>query len=196
MANEQEQKDNDVFVIESEDGKDQSEAELVLKIDDSIGLYATDKGENLIVSTNDKLSSTEVIHRFYNSEALKLLQKNLEEQIKDADESESEEIEDDTEISEEDSTKEPSFLQKQLAALVNEDVLLEYVDNVVKIIENLTDEQVKDLGPDGVEELFILLSKFYYAYITMTNPLWEVAQARINELAKWQKLYMDKYYHK
>ena len=196
MANEQEQKDNDVFVIESEDGKDQSEAELVLKIDDSIGLYATDKGENLIVSTDDKLSSTEVIHRFYNSEALKLLQKNLEEQIKDADESESEEIEDDTEISEEDSTKEPSFLQKQLAALVNEDVLLEYVDNVAKIIENLTDEQVKDLGPDGVEELFILLSKFYYAYIQMTNPLWEVAQARINELAKWQKLYMDKYYHK
>ena len=94
------------------------------------------------------------------------------------------------------SEEEATFMQKQLSALVDEDVLLEYVDNVVKLIENLTDEQVKNLGPDGVEELFTLLSKFYYAYIQMTNPLWEVAQARIAELGKWQKLYMDKYYHK
>ncbi len=92
--------------------------------------------------------------------------------------------------------EDPDSIETALFSIVAEDALLDNIGRVISIIENLTDEQIEKLGPDGVEEVFTALSKFYYSYMQTTNPLWEVAQTRYGELKKWQKLYMDKYYHK
>ncbi len=187
--------ENNEYIFESDENGNKTETELVAKIDDDIDLYVTEDGETMLVSNDEKLSGARVMHRFYNSEAYKDMTRNMAKEN-----AESKNTEDDAESSDygtiQDALENPASLETALFSIVAEDAQLDNIGRVISIIENLTQEQVEKLGPDGVEEVFTALSKFYYAYMQSTNPLWEVAQTRYGELKKWQNLYMDKYYHK
>ena len=187
--------ENNEYVFESDENGKKTEAELVAKIDDDIDLYVTEDGETMLVSDDENLSGAGVMHRFYSSEAYRTIAQNMS---KETDESEN--TEEDAESEEygslEEALEDPASIETALFSILAEDAQLDNIGRIISFIENLTDEQVEKLGPDGVEELFTALSKFYYSYMQTTNPLWEVAQTRYGELKKWQKLYMDKYYHK
>ncbi len=185
---ENKQNDSDLYMFASEDGEDQVKAERVSKIDNNTDMYLTEDGEPVLVST-EEISSAEMMHKFYNSKAFESMRDNLSKLT-------NEDLEDYEEDEQEDESDEIPFEKLQLLSYISEDISLESVERVAKIIEDLTPDQVEKLGPDGVEQLFTALSKFYYNYIQSTNPLWEVAQDRLKELYKWQKLYVDKYYHK
>ena len=187
--------DNNQYVMESDENGEKKEAELVAKIDDDIELYVTEDGETMLVSDDENISGARVMHRFYNSEAYAAMAQSMAKENMDS-ENAKEEGESGEYGSLEDALEDPASPQTALFSIVAEDALLDNIGRIISIIENLTDEQVEKLGPDGVEEVFIALSKFYYSYMQTTNPLWEVAQTRYGELKKWQKLYMDKYYHK
>ena len=189
--------------FETEDREKKIEAELVAKIDDDLGLYVTDEGEQVLISSDENLGGAKAMHRLYSSDAYSSMIDNIKADIEaqaeknEADEAEAAEEQDAEEYgSFEDALDDPDSVQTAILSMATEDVVFDNIARVIDIINNLTDEQVDRLGPDGVEEVFIALSKFYYTSMQVTNPLFEVAQARYGELKKWQKLYMDKYYHK
>ena len=173
--------------FETEDREKKIEAELVAKIDDDLGLYVTDEGEQVLISSDENLGGAKAMHRLYSSDAYSSMIDNIKADIEaqaeknEADEAEAAEEQDAEEYgSFEDALDDPDSVQTAILSMATEDVVL---DNIARVI-------------DGVEEVFIALSKFYYTSMQVTNPLFEVAQARYGELKKWQKLYMDKYYHK
>ena len=194
------------IVFETEDGGELVEAEHVAKIDDQLDLYVTDEGEEMLVSNDENISGSQAMHRYLHSDAYMSMMEEASKEIDASDEEEDDEtgaisealdyVLDDDSDDEELNTEDLSQTEISLLSIVSEDLMLDNIQRIITVIENLTDEQVKNLGPDGVEEVFIALSKFYYTYMQNVNPLWEVAQARYRELKKWQKLYMDKYYHK
>lgn len=194
------------IVFETEDGGELVGAEHVAKIDDQLDLYVTDEGEEMLVSNDEDISGSQAMHRYLNSDAYMSMMEEASKEIDASDEEEDDEtraisealdyVLDDDSDDEELNTEDLSQTEISLLSIVSEDLMLDNIQRIITVIENLTDEQVKNLGPDGVEEVFIALSKFYYTYMQNVNPLWEVAQARYRELKKWQKLYMDKYYHK
>ena len=193
------------IVFETEDGGELVGAEHVAKIDDQLDLYVTDEGEEMLVSNDEDISGSQAMHRYLNSDAYMSMMEEASKEIDASDEEEDDEtgaisealdyVLDDDSDDEELNTEDLSQTEISLLSIVSEDLMLDNIQRIITVIENLTDEQVKNLGPDGVEEVFIALSKFYYTYMQNVNPLWEVAQARYRELKKWQKLYMDKYYH-
>lgn len=192
-----EKKQDEIFIIESEDGGEKKEAQLVSKINKKIGVYVTEDGEQLVVSTDDKLSNAQVMHKLYRSEAFGQIMEHTGEDIEyEADSEDADTINETYEVQDELEDASADILQTMLMSIAGEDSIIDCIDRVATFIKNMTDEQTEKLGPEGVEELFTVLSKFYYTYIQSTNPLWEVAQVRYSELRKWQKLYMDKYYHK
>ena len=194
---EKKQSEDEIFIIESEDGGEKKEAQLVSKINKKIGVYVTEDGEQLVVSTDDKLSNAQVMHKLYRSEAFGQIMEHTGEDIEyEADSEDTDVTNESYEGQEGVEDASGDILQSMLMSIAGEDSLLDCIDRVATFIKNMTDEQTEKLGPEGVEELFTVLSKFYYTYIQSTNPLWEVAQVRYSELRKWQKLYMDKYYHK
>ena len=187
--------ENNQYIMESDENGENKEAELVAKIDDDLDLYVNEDGEAMLVSGDENLSGARAMHRFYNSEAYRAMTQGMAKENVESDDAK-EDAASGEYGSLEDALEDPASLETALFSIVAEDALLDNIGRIISIIENLTDEQVEKLGPDGVEEVFIALSKFYYSYMQTTNPLWEVAQTRYSELKKWQKLYMDKYYHK